>query len=87
MHLTVTDLITKASAHALLEYSLINSHVESDRMILKKDVNIGIAVSVDDGHLVPVIPNADKIGLVKIAEISKKNIDIKCSDCLSKPKW
>ncbi len=74
-HVTVTDLVVFAAAKALREFDRMNGHVESDRIVLHREVNIGVAVAVEDGLLVPVIPRADQKGLVEIAEWSRKNAE------------
>lgn len=72
---TVTDMVIKASALSLAEFERINVHVEADRLILKRDVNVGVAVAMDDGLLVPVIAEADRKGLVEVSRISRKNAE------------
>ena len=49
--------------------------VDAERIVLKKDVNVGIAVSVEDGLLVPVICHADRRSLSDISDVSKKNAE------------
>lgn len=71
--ITITDMIIKACALALATFERMNAHVGKEKIVLKQNVNIGIAISVNDGLLVPVIPDADKKSLIEIAEISKKN--------------
>lgn len=72
---TVTDMVIKASALSLAEFERINAHVEADRLILKRDVNVGVAVAMDDGLLVPVIAEADRKGLVEVSRISRRNAE------------
>jgi pyruvate dehydrogenase E2 component (dihydrolipoamide acetyltransferase) len=72
-HVTVNDLIVKAAATALREFPEINSHVADDRLVVKSDINIGVAVSVEGGLLVPVIPRADTLDLIEISRLAKKN--------------
>ena len=74
-HVTVTDIVVKAVASALAEFARMNAHIDAERMVLKKDVNVGIAVSVEDGLLVPVICNADRKSLSDISDLSKKNAE------------
>jgi 2-oxoglutarate dehydrogenase E2 component (dihydrolipoamide succinyltransferase) len=67
--LTYMHLFTEAVATALSEYPLLNSSVDGDRIILKKDINIGIAVAKPDGNLiVPVIRKASEKNLVGITK-------------------
>jgi pyruvate dehydrogenase E2 component (dihydrolipoamide acetyltransferase) len=70
---TVTDLVVKAAASALCEFPNMNAHVAKDKLIVKKAVNVGIAVSVTDGLAVPVIAEADTKTLVEISDESRKN--------------
>ena len=73
--ITVTDMIVKAVAMALVEFPRMNSHVEADRMILKAAVHVGVAVSVEDGLIVPVIAEADKKSLAQISSASRANAE------------
>lgn len=66
--LTITSFITKAIAEAVKEFPLINSSLEQDTIVVKRFVNIGIAVSVDQGIMVPVIKNCHLISLKEIAQ-------------------
>jgi pyruvate dehydrogenase E2 component (dihydrolipoamide acetyltransferase) len=75
LRVTCTDLIIKASALALDRFPRINSWVAKDRLILKQAVNIGVAVSVEDGVLVPVIPTADRQSLKDISRMAKENAE------------
>jgi 2-oxoglutarate dehydrogenase E2 component (dihydrolipoamide succinyltransferase) len=73
--LTYTPLFTEAVAKALRDYPGINASVDGDNIILRKNVNIGIAVVLPSGNLiVPVVKNADMMnvpGLAKkIAELA-----------------
>lgn len=70
---TVTDMIVKAAAKALAQYPKMNAHVEPDKIIVKQSVNIGVAVSVDDGLIVPVVENADTKGIAEINLASREN--------------
>lgn len=75
LHLTVTDLVIKAVALALRHCPTLNAHVGRDRIVLRKSINIGIAVSVADGLLVPVVPDANHKPLAEISAMAKKNAD------------
>ncbi len=73
--ITITDLIIKAAAVALRSFPQLNAHVDGQQIVLKKNINIGVAVSVDDGLLVPVIAEADQKSLTEISELSKRNAE------------
>ena len=66
--LTYMPVITAATAKALKEFPQINASVNGYQMILKKHINIGIAVSLPNGNLiVPVVHNADKLNIQGLA--------------------
>ena len=62
-----TDLIVKIVSKALIEYPQLNCSVEDQKIILKHYVNMGVAVAVDNGLLVPNITNADKKSITEIS--------------------
>jgi 2-oxoglutarate dehydrogenase E2 component (dihydrolipoamide succinyltransferase) len=67
--ITFMPIFIEAVAAALAEFPMVNSSVDGDRIILKKDINIGIAVAKPDGNLiVPVIKNAEQRNLVGISK-------------------
>ncbi|MBZ1393693.1 2-oxo acid dehydrogenase subunit E2 [Psychrobacter pacificensis] len=67
--LTILAFIVKATAYALTQHPRFNSHLSNDntQIILRKSVNMGIAVATDDGLVVPVIKNAQDKGIKQIA--------------------
>jgi 2-oxoglutarate dehydrogenase E2 component (dihydrolipoamide succinyltransferase) len=66
--LTFTPLFIEAVVRCIKKYPLINSSVDGDRIILKKDINIGMATALPSGNLiVPVIRNADQLNLTGLA--------------------
>ena len=66
--LTYMPAITEATAKALSEFPQVNASVNGYQIILKKHINVGIAVSLDDGNLiVPVVRDADKLNLNGLA--------------------
>jgi pyruvate dehydrogenase E2 component (dihydrolipoamide acetyltransferase) len=71
---TPLAFLVKACAHCLVEFPAFNSSLDesAESLILKKFVNIGIAVETDDGLVVPVLRDADKKGVIEIAEESSK---------------
>lgn len=72
---TVNDIIMKAVASALSKFPKMNAHVANNKLILRNNINIGVAVSVDNGLLVPVIANADQKDIQEISRISRKNAE------------
>ncbi len=57
--ISFNDFVIKASAAALRKHPAINSSWFGDKITFHRDINIGVAVAVEDGLLVPVINNAD----------------------------
>ncbi|MBN1414465.1 MAG: 2-oxo acid dehydrogenase subunit E2 [Bacteroidales bacterium] len=65
--LTYMPVFIEAAAKALKEFPAVNASVDGDKIILRKDVNIGIAVALPSGNLiVPVLRNADQKSLLGI---------------------
>ncbi|MEZ4673865.1 MAG: dihydrolipoamide acetyltransferase family protein [Caldilineaceae bacterium] len=65
---TYTDLLVKIIAVALRRHPRLNAAWHNDGIVINEAINVGLAVAVEDGLLVPVIPNADQLGLTAIAE-------------------
>ena len=64
-NLTFTPIFMEAVAKALREYPMMNISVSGEKIIKKKNINIGMAAALPDGNLiVPVIKNADQLNLV-----------------------
>ncbi|MCD8349010.1 MAG: 2-oxo acid dehydrogenase subunit E2 [Planctomycetaceae bacterium] len=61
------DLLAKITARTLLEFPLLNCSVDGDTIILKRYVNLGVAVALPDGLLVPVVKNAHFKGIGEIS--------------------
>ena len=67
--ITLTPLFVEAIVKCIKKYPLINSSVDVDRIIVKKDINIGMAAAMPNGNLiVPVIKNADQLNLTGLAK-------------------
>ena len=67
--ITFTPLFIEAIVRCIKKYPLINSSVDGDKIIIKKDINIGMATALQNGNLiVPVIRNADQLNLVGLAK-------------------
>ncbi len=68
--LTYGPFIMKAVTEALQEYPILNASVDGSRIVYHADINLGIAVSVNDGKelIVPVLKNADRLSLMGLAE-------------------
>ncbi|HEY6082082.1 MAG TPA: dihydrolipoamide acetyltransferase family protein [Chitinophagaceae bacterium] len=67
--ITFTPLFMEAVIRCIKKFPLINSSLDGDKIILKKDINIGMATALPSGNLiVPVIRNADMLNLVGLAK-------------------
>jgi len=67
-HLTVTAFFVQAAANALKRFPVVNSSLEGDTIIYKRPINIGIAVNLEWGLIVPVIKNADEKNLFGLSK-------------------
>jgi pyruvate dehydrogenase E2 component (dihydrolipoamide acetyltransferase) len=65
--ITYTDLLVKLTAAALRKYPRLNASWQNENIILNSEINIGLAVAVDDGLLVPVIHHSDEMNLSQLA--------------------
>ena len=65
--LSFTALIAKATVDAIRAFPIVNASIDGDNIVYKKDINLGIAVALDQGLLVPVIRNADERNLLGLS--------------------
>jgi pyruvate dehydrogenase E2 component (dihydrolipoamide acetyltransferase) len=65
--LTFTALIAKVVVDALREFPIVNASVDGDNIVYKKDINLGIAVALENGLIVPVIRKADEKNLLGLS--------------------
>lgn len=67
--LTFTPLFIEAIVRCIKKYPWLNSSLDGDKIIIKKDINIGMAAALPSGNLiVPVIKNADQLNLVGLTK-------------------
>lgn len=67
--ITFTPIFIEAIVKCIKKFPLINSSLDGDRIIVKKDINIGMATALPTGNLiVPVIKNADQLNLVGLSK-------------------
>jgi pyruvate dehydrogenase E2 component (dihydrolipoamide acetyltransferase) len=69
--ITYTDIFVFLVSRALKDYPMVNSSVVDKEIVLWEDINIGVAVAMEDGLIVPVVKNADKKSIVEISEAIK----------------
>jgi 2-oxoglutarate dehydrogenase dihydrolipoamide succinyltransferase (E2 component) len=74
--LTYLAFVARATVETLQEFPVLNSSVEGDEVVYHDDVNLGIAVALDDGLIVPVIDRAQRLSLeglaAEIAELATR---------------
>ncbi len=70
-----TDFIARAAAAALREHPLVNSVIEGDRIVLRDEVSIGVAVALEAGLIVPVVRGADSLSVRQIAAATRELAD------------
>ena len=74
--LTVTPFFVKAAVEALRAFPIVNASVDGDNIAYKRDINIGVAVALDWGLIVPVIKHADELSLVglnnRVADLASR---------------
>ncbi|MDR6561843.1 MULTISPECIES: dihydrolipoamide acetyltransferase family protein [unclassified Arcicella] len=76
-NITYTPILLEAIVKAIKDFPQINASVDGDRIIYKKNINVGMAVALPNGNLiVPVIHNADSYNLIgltkKINDLTKR---------------
>jgi 2-oxoglutarate dehydrogenase E2 component (dihydrolipoamide succinyltransferase) len=65
--LTYTAFIAKVIVDALRQFPMVNASIDGDNIVYKKDINLGIAVALENGLIVPVIRNADEKNLLGLS--------------------
>ncbi|MPW27285.1 2-oxo acid dehydrogenase subunit E2 [Alkalibaculum sp. M08DMB] len=79
--LSLTDLIIMATSKALMKYPIVNATLVEEGILINDNVNMGIAVGLDNGLLVPVIRGTDKMTLKEIvtsrSDIVKRTLNNK----------
>ncbi len=65
--ITYTDLLVRLTAAALRQHQRLNASWQNENIVLNPDINIGLAVAVENGLLVPVIHRADELNLPQLA--------------------
>jgi pyruvate dehydrogenase E2 component (dihydrolipoamide acetyltransferase) len=65
---SVNDFVLKAAALTILEHPLFNATLKDDGIHVHPEINVGLAVALEDGLIVPAIPNTDQLGLGSIAQ-------------------
>ena len=66
--LTYLSFIARAAVDALREVPIVNASVDGDNIVYKRDINLGIAVALDGGLIVPVVKNANEKSLLGLSK-------------------
>ena len=72
---SINDFILHTCARALKDFPSLNSTYTEQQIMMHADINIGTAVALEEGLVVPVIRNADRLSLVELARQSRELID------------
>ena len=73
--LSINDLIIKAAALALVKFPQVNNSFAGDRITVNSGINIGLAVSLEGGLVIPVIKGCEGLSLKKIAGRSRELVE------------
>ena len=73
---SINDLVVKAAALALGDFPQVNCKIDEDNIVYLEDINIGVAVALDDGLVVSVLPNTNTLTLIDIAKKTKELINL-----------
>jgi pyruvate dehydrogenase E2 component (dihydrolipoamide acetyltransferase) len=71
---SINDMVIKGAALALKAFPMVNAAFGGDRVIMHSEINIGIAVSLEEGLLVPVLKGCDHMTLAEVALTSERLI-------------
>jgi pyruvate dehydrogenase E2 component (dihydrolipoamide acetyltransferase) len=74
-HRSINDFILFACARALKDFPSLNSSYSEQGIKLHRDIHIGVAVALDEGLVVPVIRNADRLSLSELSQQSRELAD------------
>jgi pyruvate dehydrogenase E2 component (dihydrolipoamide acetyltransferase) len=73
--ISLNDFLLKASAKALMKFPEVNAVFRNDQIVQYPAANVGVAVALDDGLIVPVIRNANILPLRQLATVAKDLIN------------
>lgn len=75
LRISINDLFIKAVALTIREFPVLNAMVKGEEIYVMPDVNVGLAVAMEEGLIVPAIPRADQLGLGRIAQMRADLVD------------
>jgi len=69
VRISINDFFIKTVALTIREFPMLNAMVKGEEIYVLPDINIGLAVALEEGLIVPAIPQADQLGLGRIAQM------------------
>ena len=69
IRISINDFLIKAVALTIREFPILNAILKGEEIVVMPEINIGLAVAMEEGLIVPAIPRADQLGLGEIAQI------------------
>jgi len=69
IRISINDFIIKAVGLTIREYPMLNASVDGENIRINPEINVGLAVALEEGLIVPAIPHADRCGLGDIAQM------------------
>jgi len=75
LRISINDLFIKAVALTIREFPVLNAMVKGEEIYVMPDINVGLAVAMEEGLIVPAIPQADQLGLERIAQMRSDLVD------------
>ena len=68
VRLSINDFLIKAVSLAIRDYPLLNAMIRGDEIYIHPEINVGLAVALEDGLIVPAMTQVDRLGLGAIAQ-------------------
>jgi pyruvate dehydrogenase E2 component (dihydrolipoamide acetyltransferase) len=75
VRVSINDFFIKAVALTIKEFPLLNAMVKGEEIYIMPDINIGLAIAMEEGLIVPAIPQADQLGLGRLAQMRSDLIE------------
>ncbi len=75
VRISINDFFIKAVALSLGEFPMLNSRLQGEEIYIMPEINIGLAVALEEGLIVPAVPRADQLSLAEISQIRTELVD------------
>lgn len=75
IRISINDFFIKAVALTICEFPMLNTMVKGEEIYVMPEINIGLAVALNEGLIVPAIPQADRLSLGKIAQMRAELVE------------